>query len=278
MTINMPPLVITPVPAFADNYLWLIRRGRQAAVVDPGDAAPIEAALARDGLDLCAIVLTHHHRDHVGGVAALLAGRHTDGSPRRDLPVYGPRNEAIAGITQKLGEGDTIHLDALDIDFEILDVPGHTAGHIAYFSPNGRGDGEPLLFCGDTLFVNGCGRLFEGTAAQMHASLAKLAALPGATAVYCAHEYTLANIAFARAVEPDNADLRDWQQAARALREAGTPTVPSTIAREQRTNPFLRCSEASVQAAAEAVTPGSERDPIATFATIRTWKDNFRAS
>lgn len=271
----MSPLVITPIPAFADNYLWLIRRGRHAAIVDPGDAAPVEATLAREGLELCAIVLTHHHRDHVGGVADLLAGHHADGRSRRDLPVYGPRNEAIEGVTQKLADGDTIHLEDLDLDFTVLDVPGHTAGHIAYFARHANG---PVLFCGDTLFASGCGRLFEGTPAQMHASLAKLAVLPADTAVYCTHEYTLANIAFARAVEPDNAELRAWEQTARALRAAGTPTLPSSIGHELLTNPFLRCGTPDVQAAANSIAPGSNRDPVATFAAIRKWKDGFRSA
>lgn len=271
----MSPLVITPIPAFADNYLWLIRRGHRAAIVDPGEAAPVEATLAREGLDLCAIVLTHHHRDHVGGVADLLAGQHAGGRSRRDLPVYGPRNEAIEGVTQKLAEGDRIRLEELDLNFTVLDVPGHTAGHIAYFA---RNENRHILFCGDTLFASGCGRLFEGTPEQMHASLTKLAVLPADTAVYCTHEYTLANIAFARAVEPDNAELRAWEHTARALRAAGTPTLPSSIGHELRTNPFLRCDMPGVQAAADAIAPGTSGDAVATFAAIRKWKDGFRSA
>jgi len=272
---HMLPLIITPISAFADNYLWLIRRGNHAAIVDPGDAAPVEAALAREGLTLCAIVLTHHHRDHVGGVADLLAGHHPDGKPRHDLAVFGPRNEVIEGVTHKLGEGDSIRLEELDLNFTVMDVPGHTAGHIAYFSQSSSG---PILFCGDTLFASGCGRLFEGTPAQMHESLGKLATLPTDTAVYCTHEYTLANIAFARVVEPGNDDLRAWEQTARALRAAGTPTLPSSIGHELRTNPFLRCDKASVQSAVESRSPGTRGDPVATFAAVRQWKDTFRAA
>ena len=266
-TTALPDLTITPVPAFNDNYLWLLSRNGQAAVVDPGDAAPIEAALAAAGLKLAAIVLTHHHRDHIGGVAALLA------AGRQDIPVFGPAHEDIPHITQRLGQGDRICIEALGLELEVLDVPGHTAGHIAYF---GRSADGPVLFCGDTLFATGCGRLFEGTPQQMLESLDRLAALPPETRVYCAHEYTLSNIAFARAVDPDNLDLQAWERVAKGLRAEGKPTVPTTICHEARTNPFLRSRADGVKQSAERFRPGAARDAVATFASIREWKNEFR--
>lgn len=264
---NDAPLVISPIPAFDDNYFWLIRRGPYAAIVDPGDAAPVETVLARDGLQLCAIVLTHHHRDHIGGVADLLA-------QRPGLPVYGPRHDPIPAVTVPLGQGDRCLLAALDLDLWVMDVPGHTAGHIAYFGQTREG---PVVFCGDTLFAGGCGRVFEGTPAQMLDSLDRLAALPPTTAIYCAHEYTLSNLAFGLAVEPDNLDLQAWQRVAQRLRAAGQPTVPTSINHEARTNPFLRCRMDSVRAAAERRVAGAAADPVATFAALREWKNNFRA-
>ncbi len=260
-------LTVIPVPAFQDNYLWLLVRGDQAVVVDPGDAVPVEAALQRLGLQLSAIVLTHHHRDHTGGVRALCAA-HGAGS----LPVYGPAKEAIEGVTVKLAEGDRIHLAALDLELRVLEVPGHTSGHIAYFADLPE---TPLLFCGDTLFACGCGRLFEGTAAQMQASLARLAALPDSTLVYCAHEYTLANLRFARAVDPSNAALKERSRDDEALRSKGQPTVPFAMGRERLTNPFLRWDAPAIRAAAEREVTGAADSPVATFAAIRAWKDRF---
>jgi hydroxyacylglutathione hydrolase len=262
-------LLVVPVPAFADNYLWLVVRGRDALVVDPGDAAPIERALAERGLTLRAILLTHHHADHVGGVRALLAAR--AGVP---IPVYGPAHDGIEGVTRPLREGDRVDIDRPALCFDVLDVPGHTRGHIAYVArPH---ENQPtLLFCGDTLFAAGCGRLFEGTAEQMHASLTKLAALPTETRVYCAHEYTLNNLRFARAVEPDSAALDRRIAEASALRERGEPTIPSTIALERATNPFLRADEANVRAAAERHESGAAASAVATFAALRRWKDTF---
>ncbi len=267
-------LTVLPVPAFKDNYVWLLCRGRDAVVVDPGDAAPVERALRDRGLVLGAILLTHHHADHVGGVASLVAARR--GQP---LPVYGPAGESIVGVTTALVEGDRVTLDAIGLSFDVLDVPGHTRGHIAYVSVPRDGE-APLLFCGDTLFAAGCGRLFEGTAEQMHASLGKLASLPGRTKVFCAHEYTLANLRFAREVEPDNDALARRIADATATRERGEPTLPSTIALERATNPFLRADEASVRDAVarrtnEPAIPRATASAVATFAALRRWKDAF---
>jgi len=257
-------LAIHPVPAFQDNYLWVLARGRDAAVVDPGDAGPVQAFLENNGLTLRAILATHHHGDHVGGLTALAAQWH--------CPVFGPAGERIAGLTQRLKEGDRIRVPGLEVELEVIDVPGHTAGHIAYVH---RDPGDPFVFCGDTLFAGGCGRLFEGTAAQMVGSLSKLASLPADTRVYCAHEYTLANLRFARAVEPDNVALAERQAREAARRERGEPTVPSTLEVELATNPFLRWAEPRVIAAAERHAGRALADPVAVFAEIREWKNRF---
>ena len=218
---------ILPVRAFRDNYIWLITAGDSgnAAVVDPGDAAPVLDALQAHGLRLCAILITHHHADHTGGVRQLLAGQ--------QVPVYGPARESIPGMDHALQDGDTVTLEELQLEFRVLDVPGHTAGHIAYY-------GHDCLFAGDTLFMAGCGRLFEGSAEQMHASLQKLLALPPQTRVYCAHEYTLANLRFAAAVEPGNDAVAQRTGASEALRARDNPTVPGSLEQERLTNPFLR--------------------------------------
>lgn len=256
---------IIPIPAFADNYVWLLREGRAAVVVDPGDAAPVQAYLDREGLDLAAIVATHHHGDHVGGVEALVARRH--------VPVYGPAREPIPARTRALREGDAVVLGELGLELLVLDVPGHTAGHIAY---TGRLADAPVLFCGDTLFAAGCGRIFEGTPATMWTSLQKLAALDPATRVFCAHEYTLANLHFAAVVEPANVALAQRQVRDAALRERGQPTVPSTIADELATNPFLRAGEPAVRAAAEAHAGRRLDGEVAVFAELRAWKNGYR--
>lgn len=258
------PVTVLTVPAFKDNYLWLVHDGRNAAVVDPGDAAPILAALQENGLTLTAILLTHHHADHIGGVPELLA--------RFQVPVFGPRHDGIAAVTVPLGEGDRLLVPGLDLALRVLDVPGHTRGHIAYV----RDGAEPWVFCGDTLFAGGCGRLFEGTPAQMADSLGKLAALPDATKVFCAHEYTLANLRFASAVEPGNAALLARVAVDSAARERGQPTVPSTIGTERATNPFLRYREPEIAAQLRAAGKlhGGEA-PVAVFAALREWKNNF---
>jgi hydroxyacylglutathione hydrolase len=261
-------LTVLAIPAFDDNYLWLIHDGAHAAVVDPGDAAPILAALAEHGLTLTAILLTHHHPDHTGGVPQLLA--HTP------VPVLGPRNDGIAGITHALGEGDVVTIAGLPLALRVLEVPGHTRGHIAYTSA-GLADAPHWLFCGDTLFGAGCGRLFEGTPAQMANSLARLAALPDDTLVFCAHEYTMANLRFAQAVEPANERLQQRVRDDGARRAAGLPTIPSSIGVEKASNPFLRYDEPAIGAtlvAAGKLHPGARG--VDAFAALREWKNHFK--
>ena len=251
---------VVPLPAFRDNYIWTLRNRSYAAVVDPGDAQPVLDYLQRERLELCAILATHHHPDHVGGIADLLA--------RRAVPVYGPRGEPITTLTHPVHEGDEVEIPQLGLRLRVLDIPGHTRAHIAYYGANS-------LFCGDTLFACGCGRLFEGTAQQMAASLAKLAALPDATLVYSGHEYTLANIEFARAVEPANQELAARAASEAQKRERAQATLPSTIGREKQTNPFLRCTQAAVIAAADKYLGTRAADPVQVFAAIRQWKNNF---
>jgi hydroxyacylglutathione hydrolase len=264
---NLPQraLRVLAIPAFENNYLWLVHDGANAAVVDPGAAAPVLAALAEHHLTLTAILLTHHHADHIGGVPELLAVT--------PVPVYGPRRDGIAAVTVPLGEGERITVPGLGLALRVLDVPGHTLGHIAYVSET---PGAPWLFCGDTLFAGGCGRLFEGTPTQLRDALARLAALPGNTEVYCAHEYTLANLRFARAVEPGNPAIASRIAAESAKRERGLPTIPSTIALEKATNPFLRYREAEIAeqlVAAGRLAPRAE--PLAVFAALREWKNSY---
>jgi hydroxyacylglutathione hydrolase len=256
---------LIPLPAFQDNYLWLLHDGQRALVVDPGDAGPVQAHLAAHGLQLQAILVTHHHADHTGGVDAL---REATGAQ-----VFGPARERIPEPLQRLSEGD--HIEVLGLRFEILEVPGHTAGHIAYYTP--ELEGAPLVFCGDTLFSAGCGRLFEGTPAQMLDSLTKLAALPGSTRVCCTHEYTLGNLKFATAVEPGNTQLIHYRQQCEQRRSHGEPTLPSTIALENSVNPFLRTGQPAVAQAAQAHDAAVDlADPVAVFAALRQWKNEFR--
>ncbi|HWH81579.1 MAG TPA: hydroxyacylglutathione hydrolase [Burkholderiaceae bacterium] len=254
---------LTALPAFSDNYIWMLHDAQRAVVVDPGDSAPVIEALDAHRLALAAILVTHHHADHVGGVDALRS--------RLQGPVYGPRHERIPEPYEPLDDGDT--LEVLGLRFEVIDVPGHTSGHIAYFH-QGR-ERTPILFCGDTLFSAGCGRLFEGTPAQMHASLARLAALPGDTRVCCAHEYTLSNLKFARAVEPGNAEVAAHTAWSEQQREGGRPTLPSTIGRERQINPFLRCAEPAVARSARGHGAPSD-EPVAVLAALRQWKNDFR--
>ncbi len=266
-------LKVANVPAFMDNYLWVIHNDTQAAVVDPGDATPIINYLTANHLTLVAILTTHHHTDHVGGVDALLDFYNLRGT----IPVYGPAHERIPARTQALHEGNIV--SELGVSFDVIDVPGHTAGHIAYYAKS-----EGWLFCGDTLFACGCGRLFEGTAAQMQSSLAKLKALPPDTIVYCAHEYTMANIKFALAVEPENKALQARAKTDAARREKNIPTVPFTIENEIATNPFMRWDSPAVIESANvrlkhgsgsATINASNGTPALVFGAIREWKNTF---
>ena len=247
------------IPAFKDNYIWLLRKGASALVVDPGDACPVLEVLAREGLTLESILVTHHHADHQGGVASLLS--------HFPAKVFGPASESITALTQPLHGGETVPLESLGVEFQIIAVPGHTLGHIAYY-------GSGSLFCGDTLFGAGCGRLFEGSPAQMYDSLARLAALPDLTAVYCAHEYTEANLRFALAVEPGNSDLRKRVDEVTVARARGWATVPSTIALEKATNPFLRCSEPEIVASVQRRV-AQAKNALEVFTVLREWKNGF---
>jgi hydroxyacylglutathione hydrolase len=253
---------LIPIPAFNDNYIWMLHDAHHALVVDPGDAQPVRDALAQHQLTLGAILVTHHHGDHTDGVDEL---RQATGAR-----VFGPAKEDMPEPLQRLQEGAL--LDLLGLKFRVLDVPGHTAGHIAYFAEV-PGD-APLLFCGDTLFSAGCGRLFEGTAAQMLDSLTRLAGLPDATRVCCAHEYTLSSLRFALAVEPDNADTLAYQACALGLRQGGLPTLPSSIALEKAVNPFLRSHLPGVSAAVKQF-DATALGPVSVFAALRSWKDKF---
>lgn len=258
-------ITVTALPAFSDNYLWLLEHDGRAAVVDPGDAAVVQTALAARQLELAAILITHHHPDHIGGLAALAGAT--------GARVYGPRAEQarIPGLDVLLDDGDTVQLEALDVQLQVLAVPGHTLGHIAYFEARQR-----LLFCGDTLFIGGCGRLFEGTPEQMHESLSRLAALPDDTAVYCAHEYTASNYDFATAVEPDNARLSEAFAQVQARRAQGVATVPGPLAQEREFNPFLRSADPAIARAVAAHEGREIDDPVAIFAALRRWKDGHR--
>lgn len=249
--------MIQAIPAFDDNYIWTITGNKSglAAVVDPGDPQPVLAFLQARGLRLAAILITHHHGDHTGGIASLQqhAPRQHTQSP---LPVFGPEREAIAGVNHGLREGDGVDLAELQLNMRVLEVPGHTHGHIAYFG--NCAEQQHVLFCGDTLFAGGCGRLFEGSAKQMWSSLQKLAALPADTAVYCTHEYTLANFKFARHARPGDLRIGQRLDEVSALRAAREITLPSSIGLERQTNPFLLCTDAE------------------DFANLRRQKDEFR--
>jgi hydroxyacylglutathione hydrolase len=253
---------ITAIPALRDNYVWLIERpgSRAAAVVDPGEAEPVLEALSRRGLELAAIIVTHHHHDHVGGIAALRA--------RSPVRVFGPAIETIPGRTDAVEEGDAVDIAEIGLSLRAMWVPGHTLGAIAYY-------GDGVVFTGDTLFAAGCGRLFEGTPAQMHASLGRLAALPGETRVYCGHEYTLANLRFAATVEPGNAAIAQRLERSRELCARGVPTLPSTIALERQTNPFLRTNDAQVQRAAEMHCGHALSNATEVFSILREWKNRY---
>jgi hydroxyacylglutathione hydrolase len=254
-------VTVTPIPAFDDNYIWCltVADSGYAVVVDPGDDDPVRDYLEENGLKLAAILVTHKHGDHTGGIRELLADW-------PGIPVYGPENEPIAMLTRRVGEGDRIEIPEIDATFEVLDVPGHTEGHVAYLC----GD---RLFCGDTLFAAGCGRVFSGTHEQLHASLSKIAALPPQTRLYCAHEYTLDNLGFAEWVEPDSEAIRRRIERERAVRARNESTVPSLLSDELETNPFLRSHVPQVIAAAERHAGRPLTQAAEVFTAIRTWKD-----
>lgn len=256
----MPAIDVVPVRAFNDNYIWTIRDATHAAVVDPGDARPAIEYLKRENLTLSAILNTHHHADHVGGNADLLN--------EWRVPVYGPRDPRIAEVTDRVGDGDRITLPHFGIEFEVLEIPGHTRTHIAFL-------GGGMLFCGDTLFAAGCGRLFEGTPQQMHESLTRLAQAPDSTRVYCGHEYTLSNVKFARAAEPGNQRLIELEARVAEQRAKDEPTLPSDIAQEKATNPFLRVGQPEIVASASRHAGKPLTDAVSVLAAIRDWKNNF---
>lgn len=265
---------LVPLPAFNDNYLWLLHDGAHAIVVDPGEAQVVTSALRRLNLKLDAILVTHHHADHVGGVQAL---RLATGAQ-----VYGPGFEDIPEPVIRLNQGDSC--ESLGLSFSVMDVPGHTSGHIAYYcaavplaQPGATDKQQPILFCGDTLFSGGCGRLFEGTPAQMLGSLDKLSALPSDTLVCCAHEYTLANLKFANEVEPDNTNLVNYTAHCQTLRAMNLPTLPSNVGLERQINPFLRSRERSVRQSIQAhAAHASTLDDAQAFAILREWKNKFQ--
>lgn len=252
-------LTIIPIPAFEDNYIWLLHNGREAVAVDAGDAGPLLEHLADHDLHLIAVLNTHHHGDHTGGNEELL--RHLP-----DLAIYGDRR--IETVNRPVDAGETIAFTMLPLSLEVLGVPGHTADHIAYYGANS-------LFCGDALFACGCGKLFEGTPPQAYASLQKFAALPDTTLVYPAHEYTLENIRFAKLVEPENAALREREIRDRESREHGLPTLPASLSLEKSTNPFLRCAEPSVRQAVSRIAGRQLDDPVSVFVAVREWRNAF---
>ena len=263
-------VTVTAINAFNDNYIWALSNetsdnANNLVLVDPGDAIACIEHIEKHQHVLSAILITHHHHDHVGGIAKLL---HYASEKNWSVKVYGPANEKIDHLDITLIENDQVSLPEINGQFSVLDLPGHTKGHIAYVNPE-------MVFCGDTLFSGGCGRLFEGTPAQMLQSLTKLSNLPEKTFVYCAHEYTQANLSFALAVEPENTQLQEYATKVNDLRANGLSSIPTNIGLEQQINPFLRCNQASVKLSAQTHAKQILNDPTAVFATIRSWKDNF---
>jgi len=265
----MTSIQIQQIPAFDDNYLWLVHDSQNAIIVDPGDAVPVAAYLNQHNLNLCAILITHHHADHIGGVMELLR------QAKSPIPVFGPLADQKSGripmITNGCTDGASVVIPELDLTFQVLEVPGHTSTHIAYYA-----SALSSLFCGDTLFAGGCGRLFEGTPAQMLNSLNKIAALPAATQIYCAHEYTLSNLRFAVAAEPNNAALQTRYKQVIAARDKGISTVPSQLGTELQTNPFLRSGSTDIIHTLVANKKINDNtDPVHVFAAVREWKNTF---
>jgi len=255
---------LLPIPAFSDNYIWLLQHQGLALVVDPGESAPVNHWLNHHNHRLDCILVTHHHGDHTGGVSDL---QHQWGAK-----VYGPAHEKLGFEYQAMTQGSQLNWQGLN--FQTLDVPGHTAGHIAFFAEPAQQ--TPLLFCGDTLFSGGCGRLFEGTAEQMLRSMDKLAALPSSTRVCCAHEYTLSNLKFANAVEPDNLTLKDYISKCEKLRSQNKPTLPAKLGNELQINPFLRTRQPSVIDAVKKIAPQVTENEAEIFAQLRIWKNNYK--
>jgi hydroxyacylglutathione hydrolase len=256
-------LTVTPIRAFKDNYIWLLVNpaNQYCAIIDPGDAEPVIAYLQKLKLTPCGILITHHHHDHSGGVLAL-----KEKYPA--IPVYGPARESIDGVDYKVAENDLVVLELLGLEFTVYDIPGHTLGHVAYY-------GHQMVFCGDTLFAAGCGRLFEGTANQMVHSLSRISNLPDNTLIYCAHEYTAANLRFAEMVEPENQAIQVRKKTVAAQIAQHTPSLPSQVLLEKMTNPFLRCEERAVIHAVQSQSNDRSTDPVTIFQALRTWKDNF---
>lgn len=266
---NVNELNVRALNAFTDNYIWSIENNTQVAIVDPGDAEVCIHYLETHQKILNAVLITHHHADHTGGIKQLLAYCKQKQWP---ITVYGPANEKIPYCDSKLVENNCVNLPDLGIAFRVIDLPGHTLGHIAYFRDD---ENNPLLFCGDTLFSGGCGRLFEGTAKQMLTSLTKLKNLPEHTKVYCAHEYTQANLNFALVVEPNNKDLINYNEKVNKLRETNQATIPTSIKVEKMINPFLRSHLPTIQNSAAAFNSSTQANSLDTFTTIRRWKDQF---
>jgi hydroxyacylglutathione hydrolase len=255
---------LLPLPAFSDNYIWLLQHQGMALVVDPGESTPVSHWLKENNHRLDCILVTHHHGDHTGGVRDL--------QREWGAKVYGPAKEKLGFEYQAMSQGSSLSWHGLN--FRTIDVPGHTAGHIAYYAePDNQ---TPLLFCGDTLFSGGCGRLFEGTAEQMLQSMDKLAALPSTTRVCCAHEYTLSNLKFANAVEPDNLDLKDYISKCQQLRSQNLPTLPAELGNELQINPFLRTRMTSVINAVKKMAPLGNYNEAEIFAQLRIWKNEYK--